>query len=257
MRQRQLTLLGNGISDRLDILAAPMEAQAVAAAAFHHIERSQAMWDVCDFRDVPGHSPLLATPLSVGKEDVIEPEEPCPAVRLRPGRATVVDGLPPTRRHDLRRCARGLCKLGIVEFSCASPHNRQLYLAELFRLHQARWHGRTGIGVLQGQRLLRFHEMVTSELIRKNMVRLHLLALDGQAIAAHYELRTRDNAFSYIHGFDPNFASWSPGRILLAHVLEQARREGIRQFDLLRGRETYKYEWGAKDRVQFRRRVRK
>jgi hypothetical protein len=26
---------------------------------------------------------------------------------------------------------------------------------------------------------------------------------------------------------------------------------------LLRGRETYKYEWGAKDRVQFRRRVRK
>jgi CelD/BcsL family acetyltransferase involved in cellulose biosynthesis len=39
-------------------------------------------------------------------------------------------------------------------------------------------------------------------------------------------------------------------------VIEEAVREGARAIDFLRGREDYKYRWGAKDRETVRRRVR-
>ena len=35
--------------------------------------------------------------------------------------------------------------------------------------------------------------------------------------------------------------------ILLAKFIERTIREGCRRFDLLRGDEAYKYEWGAVD----------
>jgi CelD/BcsL family acetyltransferase involved in cellulose biosynthesis len=57
-----------------------------------------------------------------------------------------------------------------------------------------------------------------------------------------------ERAMSYFGGFDPLFAFESPGTILLGHAMERAAIEGARVFDFLRGAESYKYVWGARDR---------
>jgi CelD/BcsL family acetyltransferase involved in cellulose biosynthesis len=44
--------------------------------------------------------------------------------------------------------------------------------------------------------------------------------------------------------------------ILIGHAIEEAAREGARDFDFLRGQEAYKYEWGAQDRWNCRRSIR-
>lgn len=42
----------------------------------------------------------------------------------------------------------------------------------------------------------------------------------------------------------------------MADAIEEAMREAARRFDLLRGREPYKYLWGATDRPTVRRELR-
>ncbi len=53
----------------------------------------------------------------------------------------------------------------------------------------------------------------------------------------------------------PAAAARSPGTLALAAALESARDEGLSELDLLRGREPYKYRWGAEDRLHFARRL--
>ena len=56
-------------------------------------------------------------------------------------------------------------------------------------------------------------------------------------------------AYAYLGGFDPDFARESPGTILMADAIERAAARGCTTFNFLRGREAYKYEWGAVDRA--------
>lgn len=58
----------------------------------------------------------------------------------------------------------------------------------------------------------------------------------------------QDTFAGYQSGWDPAFARHSMGSVLVMHALERAADEGARTFDFLRGREPYKYRFGARDR---------
>ena len=59
----------------------------------------------------------------------------------------------------------------------------------------------------------------------------------------------------YLSGFDEDFATVSPGTLLLGHLIEDAIRDGTREIHFLRGGETYKYAWGGADRRNVNRRL--
>jgi CelD/BcsL family acetyltransferase involved in cellulose biosynthesis len=248
--RRQLTLLGNGISDRLDLIARPEARDAIAAAVFDHLGRTPG-WDSCDFRDLPDGSPLLTGGLPGVALDLIEPEPPCPTLALDGAEPS----LPEKRRRDLARCARRLAERGKVAYRTADAASLAADIAELIRLHGARWAVRGEPGVLDDPAVRAFHETATEHLLAEGRLRLDVLTLEGRPIAAHYGLRQGGRGYSYIHGYDPEFAAYAPSRLLIARVIEEACRDGLAEFDFLRGPEAYKYEWGARDRPQFRRRI--
>jgi CelD/BcsL family acetyltransferase involved in cellulose biosynthesis len=247
--RRQLTLLGNGLSDRLDLIAGAAERPAVAAVVFQHLARSQA-WDVADLRDLPETSPLLTGRLPGAAQDLIEPEPPCPVLAFDDGA-----DLPDRRRRDLARCERRIEERGELGHRIADHASRAADLGDLIRLHGARWEERGEEGVFGEDAVRRFHESATQALLACGSLRLEVLTLDGRPVAAHYGLRQGRRGYSYIHAYEPGLAACAPGRLLLARVLDDARRDGLAEFDFLRGQETYKYEWGARDRPQFRRRI--
>jgi CelD/BcsL family acetyltransferase involved in cellulose biosynthesis len=84
-----------------------------------------------------------------------------------------------------------------------------------------------------------------------------LLRLGDEIAGAYYGFHQQDRAYAYLGGFDPAFEFESPGTILVGHAIAEARREGAREFHFLRGREAYKYEWGAEDRWNQRRSFRR
>jgi CelD/BcsL family acetyltransferase involved in cellulose biosynthesis len=52
----------------------------------------------------------------------------------------------------------------------------------------------------------------------------------------------------YLSGLDPSADFCSPGVLILHYAIEQAIHEGAREFDMLRGAESYKYDWSAESR---------
>ena len=86
-------------------------------------------------------------------------------------------------------------------------------------------------------------------------LRLYALRRRAEIIGALYAFAHRGHTYYYLSGFDPAFAPYSPGTLLIGHAIEEAIREGSGLFDFLRGRETYKYLWGAKARLNYRRQV--
>jgi CelD/BcsL family acetyltransferase involved in cellulose biosynthesis len=70
-------------------------------------------------------------------------------------------------------------------------------------------------------------------------------------VAALYGFVRGRKFYYYLGGFDPAFARYSPGSLLIYHAMQQSRSAGLRWFDFLRGAEPYKYRWGAVDQPQY------
>lgn len=72
----------------------------------------------------------------------------------------------------------------------------------------------------------------------------------GDRLAAvHVGMRDGDRAMSWLPAYDGELHNYSPGRILLHHVLEDSYRRGDREFDFLIGDEEYKYLYATHVRI--------
>ena len=56
----------------------------------------------------------------------------------------------------------------------------------------------------------------------------------------------------YNLGYDPAAKPWSPGVVATAMAIRRAIEQGCAVYDLLRGREAFKYRLGARDRAIYR-----
>jgi len=255
-RGRELRLLGEGVSDYLQIVCEADAAGATDATKdwlrelFASGARDGA-WDLIAFHDVPeAASPLLAAARQIGA--MVEPSNVAPRATLRS------DGLPEGITHGLhksvRRGTRRLEKMGTLRCAAAtSPEEREFLLAGLMRLHGDRWNVRSGLpGVLADRDVQAFHRLVLAR-YPTEALRLYGLWSGEQLIAAMYgfiNMRTR-TFYSYLTGWEPAFAIASPGDVLFAETMKLLAREGVTCFDFLRGSEPYKYLWGASDRPLY------
>ena len=90
-------------------------------------------------------------------------------------------------------------------------------------------------------------------LCERGIARLFALTIGSELAGVYYGFLHRHRAYAYLGGFDPRFAYFSPGAILIGHAIEDALRNGACEFHFLRGREAYKYAWGAVDHQNLRR----
>lgn len=109
-------------------------------------------------------------------------------------------------------------------------------LEHLFALHQARWR-RRGMPGAFGLRVQKFHESLKLERS------IYALWHQEKPIGALYALLGNNCTYFYQSGFDPNYASISPGTLLIARAIQDAIERGHHRFDMLRGNEPYKRRW--------------
>ena len=126
----------------------------------------------------------------------------------------------------------------------------------LVALHTRRWKATGEPGVLSDPGVLSFHRSAVPRLQASNLLRLSALSVDGAVVSALYGLAHRGHAYGYLNGFDPSSGFDSPGTALLGHAITSAIAAGCGAFHFLRGREDYKYAWGATDRWNTMRVVR-
>jgi CelD/BcsL family acetyltransferase involved in cellulose biosynthesis len=252
--RRRLLPLGISVSDYLDVLVDPEWEGAAGTLLLTYLLASGCEDTLCCEELHPSASALRLWSMSEWCT-ALQRQSACPVLAL--DKLSLKGQLPKSilRRLQLAR-NRVRRHHGVV--AAASPETAGDLLQELFRLHTARWVSRDQSGVLADHPVQRFHETALPALIGCGLPRLYGLWIGSRMVGAYYGLQYRDRAYAYLTGFDPAFAFEGPGTVLIGHAIEQAAAQGVREFHFLRGREPYKYEWGARDlwnaRLELRRR---
>jgi CelD/BcsL family acetyltransferase involved in cellulose biosynthesis len=155
-----------------------------------------------------------------------------------------LDGLGAAHRYAFRRRLRSLEREHDVELELVtSEARRPLALRTLMDLHGARWLGR-GVSEAFGRApLVAFHDELSRLALARGWLRLYLLRVDGVPVAALYGFRYGGVFWYYQSGFHPAWATRSVGLVTLGLVIRAAIAEGLREFDLGHGEESYKGHW--------------
>lgn len=252
---RQVTLVGNGMTDHLDALVDPSVDDG-GARILRHLGENADRWDTADFADLHPASPLLTARTPAGLADGVDEAEPCPVLALPADEAGLADAVGSARLlANLRQARRRAETLGATEVVAADETNLAEMLDALFRLHAARWRERGEGGVLDEAAVRAVVADAAAGFLARGWLRLYALRVGGRTAAVQLGWAARGRAYYYIGGWDPAFARLSPGGLLVEHAVRAAVREGATAFDFLRGREPYKHAWGARDEPQFRRRL--
>lgn len=231
---RVARFLGYGPADE----QGPVGPPEGAAAALEHLLREPGDWDVLLAERLPPGHGLRGRTLRRESSPVVD----------RPGGGweEYLAGRSKNLRSQLGRKQRKLERENGLSFRLsADPERVPDDMRTLFRLHNARW-GEEGSGAMSGARQA-FHLDFAALALERGWLRLWLAEADGEAVAAWYGFRFAGAESYYQSGRDPDWERSSVGLVLLAHTIRSAMDDGMREYRLLRGGETYKDRFATRD----------
>jgi glycosyltransferase involved in cell wall biosynthesis/CelD/BcsL family acetyltransferase involved in cellulose biosynthesis len=242
-RGRTLAFAGTGFgADHLDVVAAPGEERAVAAAVLARLARSP--WRRLDLRHVAEDAALRAA-LHDGRGVAFDERFAtlAPYVRLEGTWASYLESLTKNRRRTLRNALpRALEEHGATVRVVESAADAPAAIDDLVRLHRMRFDRprEHGVSTFGDAGVAALHRRLAERLAGRGALSLVLLEKDGTAVAAQYGFRHAGRHLHFNAGFDPAVASWSPGTALTSFALQDAFARGLEEYDFLDGTETYK-----------------
>jgi CelD/BcsL family acetyltransferase involved in cellulose biosynthesis len=151
-----------------------------------------------------------------------------------------------------RRKERRLAESGKLEFVVAESGNYSDLLDALIQLKSLRYR-EMGVKDLLATRAQRdFLHRLSATCIGQGFVRLFALKLDDKVLAAHWGLVLRDRFYHMLPASSRlDYRRYSPGGLLLRHMLEWAIGQQLRIFDFTIGDEAYKLEWRDHEMALF------
>lgn len=243
---RKLLPIGAGLSDYQDVLAEP---EVNPSPLLHAVLGRDDGLAVCDLIEVPPGSALHGLAPPPGWAMRWGNGSPCPVLALPGSLGAMAEAVPPGQLRKLRMNRHRAERGGGVARERATAATLPALQAELIRLHQSRWTAAGEPGVLADPAVLALHLDAAPGLLHAGALRLEALRLGGKVVAAIMALLAPGRILFYLSGYDAAHGFISPGTLLLGAMLEDAVAEGRTEAHFLRGREAYKYAWGAVDRM--------
>jgi CelD/BcsL family acetyltransferase involved in cellulose biosynthesis len=241
------TFAGGGLTDYKGPVHAARDEEAAARAVAGRLHATRGRWRVFDtgglrpgrfaaaFADAAGELGLAVTP----RADATTMRLPLPA-----SWDEYLRTLARTARHELRR------KLARLEREAPAARVRAATAATLDD-DVARFvalHRRAGgtKGRFMTDRAAAFFRDVARASLPDGRLRLHLLEVRGEAVAATFGFQGDGTFYLYNAAHLPEARRLSPGIVLVARLVREAIERGDACFDLLRGTEPYKRDLGAR-----------
>ncbi len=155
------------------------------------------------------------------------------------------------KRHELRRKLRRMESLeGIRVEKITDTKNLPSYIDKFIALHKLGSPSKANFWKKQKMTAF-FHEMARRFSLRK-WIEMNVLFYEDRMLAALLNFTYADRIYFYNVAFDKDFARYSPGIYLFNHSIQEAISTRKKCADFLRGREEYKYYFGAEDSKIFR-----
>ena len=170
-----------------------------------------------------------------------------PRLALNGSAAAFEQSLSANRRQQLRRRQRALDEAHPGHaFVCNDERvSIDSALDDLERLHQLLWSSRGVAGAFADPLFGAFVRRFARAAHTRGWLRLHQLVVEGETVASLLAYHWEGVGSYYTSGWNPAYAEWHVGELLLAHVIRTAAEAGLSSFDLGRGADAYKSRFAA------------
>jgi CelD/BcsL family acetyltransferase involved in cellulose biosynthesis len=245
---------GEEVSDSLDAVVAAGEEElfweeCLESARTRHWDGSLRMPNL-----VEGSPSISILPRICGRLGIplrLEETDRSPFIPLPGSFREYIENLGKKERHELRRKLRRASESepALAFRISASREELSRDFPSFISLHR-RSHPekqRFMDGRMEG-----FFREMAGEQFSAGRLRLAFLRGAKGDLAAAFQIESDGTLFLYNSGFDPEASGLSPGLVLIARCIEDAVRNGLKEYDFLRGTERYKYDLGGRDRVVYR-----
>ena len=243
-RLRVLELAGETIAcgDHLGLVAQRADQERAWGAVESVFTESAGSADLVRMAAVDADGPqfaLSARVASVSARAASAWREAAPRIALPETLDALDDLLGASLQRRSRYYARAFtAAFPAAEFPChRHEESRSGALNRLVALHTARW---AGGGVLSDSVMRDFLDHFSRAAAGRQWLRLYEIVHEGRSLGALFAIHWRGTASYYQSGWDPAFAKWQLGELLVMHAIREAVREGCHTFDFLRGAEQYK-----------------
>jgi CelD/BcsL family acetyltransferase involved in cellulose biosynthesis len=226
---RLLRFVGHGPADQLGPVCAP-EDRRLAAEGLARAARGPGDLLLAERLDGEAQwAHRLAMP--------VVRHEPSPRVEIAaPSWEDYLAGRSAHFRQSVRRGERKLRREHGLSFRLSDGPHLDADLDSLFHLHELRWQGAaTRFGKQRA-----FHRDFAAVALDRGWLRLWLAEIAGRPVAAWYGFRFAGADWHYQNGRDPRWNREGIGFVLLAHTIREAVDDGMREYKMLLGGESYK-----------------
>lgn len=224
-------------------LHALLEEISVGSKGFHRI----------DLSNFPSHSPNRARILEYfeGRDArfTIDFQADAPVRILGDNQAD----LKAANKSSLKRHTNYFAKSGELRFHhCGSEDEILGHLDLFFEQHKSR-RAQTGSPsqFLDPAQQVFYRELVRAA-FRHGWLRFDVVLFNGAPLAFHFGFEYQRRFIWYKPTFDVQFASRSPGEVLIKFLLEDAIGKGLEEFDFTVGSEAFKYRFSNRIRSNER-----
>lgn len=237
-------------TDYLDLIVTEEDAEAGWTAVLETITQPDFPdWHTASLCNIPAASPSRAILAQLAEkqgftcqEEIIEV---CPVIPLPSTFDAYLEGIDSKQRREIKRKLRRAdgaeAKLVVIgpDDDLEKAVNDFLDLLQKSTFEKRDW--------LHNGRRAAFHATAQSAM-NAGTLQLMFMEIEGTKAATLFNFDYDGRIWVYNSGLDPDaFGQLSLGVVLTAKAIEYAIENGRSEFDFLRGNETYKYRFGAKD----------
>jgi len=242
--RRRLDAAANDYSDDWDVIAVDEEARRQLWEGIALLPAAE-----LTFPGMPGDgqsAAIAAEAMRAGGCRVAVIQQPLsPYVALADSWDQFLEGRGRNKRSRVRRRMKKLEGEGNPEFKTWADPDQDAALDRFLQIEASGWKGEAGTAILDDPRALRLYTEFAHAAAKQGWLRIHLLELDGAAIAGDFGCILGDAEFLVKTGFDERYAHVSPGAVVRAEALREAMAEGLTRYEFLGGPDRYKLQWGG------------
>ena len=152
------------------------------------------------------------------------------------------------RRQKLRHCLRVLGETHSIEFKKCNTENFEARLNEFFDLHQERWRSVNIRGIFRDSATKRFYMDIAAQLLDNGLLHFSYLDVDGEMVSGLFGYIFNGKFYAGTAARDHRYSKYNVGHLHYMFMIRDAIESGLKEFDLLRGNEPYKFYWTKSSR---------
>lgn len=206
-------------------------------------------WDCIEFEDVAQDSETYAALKACSTKNLKFQERNlniCPYITLPNTFEDYLQGLGSNWRRNLRRWEKKMKADFKVNFYIhKDTETLDKAMRKFFYLHQIKWQSENNPGAFANPRFREFHLEVARRFAEKGWLNLCFLTLNDIPVSAIYAFKYQNKMFNYLTGFEPKYSDYRVGHLLFMYSIKDSIKNGLREFDFMRGDESYKQQWNT------------